>query len=125
MWADNKVCSVVVQATMLMAQSAAHLLLGTVSSVQHCPAGQPGALPCPSTLLVWCLPNPAGDVLLHTITDAILGALSLPDIGGCIMGMLRMGKRDLGVALTGSVDFWMYVQQVEAWWPGHADVTAA
>jgi 2C-methyl-D-erythritol 2,4-cyclodiphosphate synthase len=24
---------------------------------------------------------PAGDVLLHTVTDAILGALSLPDIG--------------------------------------------
>jgi hypothetical protein len=23
----------------------------------------------------------AGDVLLHTVTDAILGALSLPDIG--------------------------------------------
>jgi len=27
------------------------------------------------------VPLCAGDVLLHTVTDAILGALSLPDIG--------------------------------------------
>mgnify|MGYP001806932132 CR=1 FL=1 len=27
----------------------------------------------------------AGDVLLHTVTDAILGALSLPDIGAYIL----------------------------------------
>lgn len=28
-----------------------------------------------------------GDVLLHTVTDAILGALSLPDIGQLFPGM--------------------------------------
>lgn len=37
-----------------------------------------------------CCLHAAGDVLLHTVTDAILGALSLPDIGA-VLGMRGTG----------------------------------
>jgi 2C-methyl-D-erythritol 2,4-cyclodiphosphate synthase len=46
------------------------------------PAGEETWLaPCVTTSC--CATCAAGDVLLHTVTDAILGALSLPDIGKC------------------------------------------
>lgn len=40
-----------------------------------------------------CMIPPAGDVLLHTVTDALLGALCLPDIGeqpGCVTVLSRV-----------------------------------
>jgi hypothetical protein len=38
-----------------------------------------------------CEAHSDGDVLLHTVTDAILGALSLPDIGACAPSVWRAG----------------------------------
>lgn len=45
--------------------------------------------PLPAVLspVLCCVHHPqTGDVLLHTVTDAILGALSLPDIGELVRG---------------------------------------
>lgn len=41
------------------------------------------AHPDVTSIQTLCVYAHAGDVLLHTVTDAILGALSLPDIGEC------------------------------------------
>jgi hypothetical protein len=42
----------------------------------------------------------AGDVLLHTVTDAILGALSLPDIGEWGVRLPGISKWGAGLNVT-------------------------
>ncbi len=62
-----------------------------------------GGLPMQAACMHTCLtrlPSDAGDVLLHTITDSILGALCLPDIGQLFP-----------VRLTGAGSRWVYQEE--------------
>lgn len=64
---------------------------GGADSGRHRESGAPcdtilSLLLSANPLLLCCAVLGPGDVLLHTVTDAILGALCLPDIGECTGG---------------------------------------
>ena len=82
-----------------------------------------------------CVAHSDGDVLLHCITDALLGALSLPDIGqlfpdsdpkwkACTLSSLkshivRTGRHNAVTPLASHGVLRCQSHQVKRSWPGH------